>query len=169
VAEIYWLIDPETRKPRYVGSAASTVKRIRSHWYQRNSKYRSPVKDWLQSLVEPPEFEVVDTVLDEQRLAAEAYWTKMLRETRAGPDLLNVLDGRKMRSGTRKKIGAAFSGKTLTESHRRKISISRQNVILKLSSSDIEAIRASSLRPYRLIAEQYGVDPSTIGKIIRSK
>jgi hypothetical protein len=37
----------------------------------------------------------------------------------------------------------------------------------KLTADDIRAIRASTLRPYRLIAEQYEVDASLIGYIIR--
>lgn len=104
MAEIYWLLEPDTRKVRYVGCAADSAKRVRSHWRQRNSTGRNPVKDWLQSLSQPPEFEVIQVVSNEQAQAAETYWIKLIRETSVGSDLLNVLDGRKMRPETRQKI-----------------------------------------------------------------
>ena len=109
VAEIYWLLESETHRIRYVGCAADAKKRVASHWRQRNSTYRSPVKDWLRSLAQPPEFEVIQVVCDESAQAAEAYWTELLRQTLAGPGLLNVLDGRKMRAVTRQKISQRVS------------------------------------------------------------
>lgn len=39
----------------------------------------------------------------------------------------------------------------------------------KLTEDDIKAIRVSVIKPYRLIAEQYGVDASLIGYIKRGK
>lgn len=37
----------------------------------------------------------------------------------------------------------------------------------KLTAEDIPAIRASTVRPYRLIGEQYGVDASLVGLVKR--
>ena len=155
MAEIYWLLEPETRKVRYVGCAKNSAKRIRSHWSQRNSVYRSPVKDWLQSLSEPPEFEVIQTVPDEQAQAAEAYWTKMLRQTIAGPELLNILDGRKMRVDTRRKIGQAQIGNKLSQEVRDRIGQASQgesNKSAKLTEDDVQTILSSS-ESYRILAE----------------
>jgi hypothetical protein len=39
----------------------------------------------------------------------------------------------------------------------------------KLTAADVLTIRASETRPYRLIAEQYGVDASLVGLIIRRR
>jgi hypothetical protein len=143
------MLEPVTRKVRYVGCARNAAVRIASHWRQRNSTFRSPVKNWLCNLAESPEFEVVQVVVsDEQAQAAETYWIKLLRQTSVGPELLNVLDGQKKREETRTKIssslrgfkhsdaarknmglaalgnqsGKANRGRTLSEEHRRKIS-----------------------------------------------
>jgi hypothetical protein len=39
----------------------------------------------------------------------------------------------------------------------------------KLTEDDVRAIRKSNLTPYRLIAEQYGIDRSMVGKIKRNE
>ena len=88
----------------YVGCCSGVVKRRDSHWRQRNSTARQPVKDWLCTLAESPEYFIFEEVPDDIANDAEAYYTRMLREM--GIELLNVLDGKKMRTVTRKKISA---------------------------------------------------------------
>lgn len=38
---------------------------------------------------------------------------------------------------------------------------------VKLSERDVRAIRASTVRSYRILAKQYGVDASLIGRVVR--
>ncbi len=168
MVEIYWLLEPETRKVRYVGCTRDAVKRVRDHWRQRNSTYRIPVKDWLCTLTEPPEFEVVQTVSDEFAQSAETYWIEMLRQTVVGPELLNVLDGRKMRAETRQKISLYQTGSVLPSEIREKISYSNRgefNASAKLTENDVRVIRASS-KSFRVLANDYGVSHTAIREIL---
>lgn len=125
VAEIYVLFEPGTRKPRYVGCARNAVIRRNDHWRQRNSTYRNPVKDWLRSLKEPPELYILQTVPDEWGIAAEAYWTKLLREI-PSVNLLNILDGREWREDSRQQIRESMTGKKLSAETRKKLGYAKK-------------------------------------------
>jgi predicted GIY-YIG superfamily endonuclease len=92
-AYIYWLLEPETRKVRYVGSTLDIQERMRLHWDHRN-KRTTQLAEWLRSLDEMPEHEVIEEVPQELQYEAEEYWTKMLRQIES-VDLLNFLDGKK--------------------------------------------------------------------------
>lgn len=62
------------------------------------------------------------------------------------------------------RCGPCHRGKSLTcnENHR-----GEKTGTAKLTAEDVLAIRASNVKPYRLIAEQYQVDASLIGQIKR--
>jgi hypothetical protein len=108
VKQIYALLDGEPRSVVYVGCTNDIVKRIKSHWRQRNSTYRSPVKNWLCNLAEPPEYYVFEEVADDISHAAEQYYIEIIRQV--NPQLLNVLDGQKKRWETRDKISKSLAG-----------------------------------------------------------
>ena len=107
--EIYVLLQPETRMIRYVGCARDARDRVKSHWKQRNSTYRSPVKDWLNSLQSPPEHEVLQVVSNEMGYAAEEYWTRLLLQIDT-VDLLNRRYGTAMSDTTKSQISSTTSG-----------------------------------------------------------
>lgn len=145
MAEIYALLELGTRRVRYVGcSVVSAEARRNSHWSQRNSQGRTPVKDWLVTLPEPPEFWIFQEVPDEQAQAAETYWTEMIRQTSVGPDLLNVLDGRNWLEQPRQKLSRTQQGTKLSEETKRKISQSQAGK--KHSEESIEKIRLENKR-----------------------
>lgn len=117
--EVYALLEPEIRTVRYIGLAQNAETRLKSHWHQRNSAYRSPVKDWLRSLSAAPEYYVLQVVEDEHGIQAEQYWTELLRQT--GLDLLNRRDGYRVRPETRIKISESSIGKVVSTETREKL------------------------------------------------
>lgn len=121
VKEIYTLLEPETRKIRYVGLARSAKERVKSHWRQRNSTYRSPVKEWLCSLSAPPPYEILQVVEDEVGIQAEEYWTTLLRQIDT-VDLLNRRDGYRHHPENRAKISEASKGHHVSLEMREKLS-----------------------------------------------
>lgn len=141
--QIYALLGEKPPKIVYVGVAKSAEIRRNGHWRTRNSTYRSPVKDWLCNLAEPPEFYVLEDVKDEVAFAAEQYYTEIMRQI--NPDLLNVLDGCKKREITRQKISTSLQGHEISETTRQKIgesvknSNSLQAKIRKFTCRDCEA------------------------------
>jgi hypothetical protein len=112
VKQIYALLGGEPRKVVYVGCANNAVARVKSHWGQRNSTYRSPVKDWLCNLAEPPEHFVFEEVPDEIAFQAEQYYTETIRAM--GIELLNLRDGMKYRPEVKQKIRKANTGRKPT-------------------------------------------------------
>ena len=128
MSEIYVLLQPDTRVIRYVGCARDARARVKSHWKQRNSAYRSPVKDWLNSLESPPEHEVLQIVPDEVGYDAEEYWTRLLLQIDT-VDLLNRRYGMAVSDAIKGQISSTTSGvkkphlsRPLTQEHKDKIS-----------------------------------------------
>jgi predicted GIY-YIG superfamily endonuclease len=149
VKEIYALLEPGTRQIRYVGVAQSAKARVKSHWKQRGSTYRSPVKDWLVSLSSAPAYEILQIVEDEYGFQAEEYWTAMLRQIDTVA-LLNRRDGWSVRPETRVRISdttrgkpSNFKGHTHTEAQRQVIS--KRMTGRKLSAQTREKVRKASL------------------------
>lgn len=162
--QIYALLGGEPRKVVYIGCAVNAEKRRNSHWSQRNSVGRIPVKDWLCNLAEPPEFYVFENVEDDAAHAAEQYYTEIMRQI--NPDLLNVLDGQKKREFTRRKIGDAFRGKHLSESHKENI---RKSRIGKHNSEEANRKLSETQRLLKDVAQYFckkcGDGPFTHGQV----
>lgn len=148
--QIYALLGGEPRKVVYVGYTRDINMRIKDHWRHRNTKYRSPVKDWLASLEEPPEYHIFEDVEDEMAHAAEQYYTEIMRQI--NPNLLNVLDGQKKREPTRRKIGNAFTGKPLSEEHKEKV---RQSRIGKPNSEEANRKLGETQRLLKDVAKYF--------------
>jgi hypothetical protein len=145
---------------RYVGCARNAEIRLRSHWRQRNSKYRTPLKEWLCGLSEQPTVGVLEVVPDELGLAAEEYYTKMLRQIDT-VDLLNVLDAMKKREPMRRQIAESMKGREVSAQARQKISLAGRGRRARLTEGDVRFIRASQLS-FRELASQFSVAKSTI-------
>lgn len=112
-ASIYALLDPGTRKPRYVGHSGDPARRLREHWRRRD--YAPYTEDnpkfsaWLCSLDGPPELHVFQVVPYEERFRAEHYYTSLLRQI-PGIDLFNIFIGSEVPAETRAKMGAGHRG-----------------------------------------------------------
>src|SRR5260221_3281561 len=86
-SQVYALLEPGTRRPRYIGVAQSATARLTLHWQQR-SRRTAPVAIWLRSLPVPPEVWVIQVVEREFGRRPERYWIKLLQEVLG--DMLNV-------------------------------------------------------------------------------
>jgi hypothetical protein len=164
VKQIYALLGGEPRKIVYVGCANDAVERVKSHWSQRNSIGRQPVKDWLCTLAEPPAYHVFEDVPDELGHAAEQYYTEIMRQI--NPDLLNVLDGRKMLAVTRERISLGQVGKVVSDEARENVRKSR------LGKRNSEEANRKLSETQRLLADvkkyickRCGAGPFTHGEI----
>lgn len=142
--QIYALLDPVDRKPRYVGMTVNAEKRVRLHWKQRDRRM-TPIALWLRTLEVPPEIWLIQTVPVDQGVEAELYWINLL----AGIDtldLLNVVRGhRKPTAGTGPLRG-------------------EQNKSAKLTEDDVRAIRASPEKQQAL-ADRYGITQAAVSHI----
>jgi hypothetical protein len=155
VKQIYALLGGKPRKVVYIGSTQNVKIRVRDHWRQRNSTYRTPVKDWLATLTEPPEYYVFEEVEDNVRYEAEQYYAEMIRAM--GIELLNQRDGWKMRPEACSKISNTTSGRPPN-------SIGNT----KLTEQEVREIFFSREKNDEL-AQTYGVSKRTIQGIRNSK
>ena len=147
--QIYALLGDEPMRIVYIGCAENAKKRVANHWRQRNSSYRSPVKNWLSTLPEPPDFFVFEEVSDEIAYEAEQYYTEIIRD--AGVELLNRKYGVKHSLETRIKIGVFFRGKKtgpFTEERRNNMSIAHTGKPLSNDHRDsmVKAMQSAEVR-----------------------
>ena len=108
IAHIYALLEPETRKPRYVGHSRDVKARLRQHWMYRQGaiqKKNPQLVAWICSLDDPPEYFIFESVPWELRHKAEHYYTDLLRQI--GMDLLNINSGGYLSAKHRAKLAAA--------------------------------------------------------------
>jgi len=151
---IYALLEPNTRRIRYVGSTVCIADRIRLHWSQRSTR-QTILAAWLRTLDVMPDHHVLEEVPVEQRWDAEAYYTGIIRQI-VGNNLLNVHDGTKIHGSprsdeTKQKISGSLKGRSNT--HPLKGS---ENGSSKLSEDDVLEIRSSD-DSLRVLAARYGV------------
>jgi hypothetical protein len=89
VKTIYALVEPDTRKIRYVGRTGDKLEhRARLHWVHRN-RNDQPVRLWLRTLDVPPPIEILQEVEDHEWIEAERYWIHLLTQVPT-VDLLNL-------------------------------------------------------------------------------
>lgn len=95
-ASIYALLDPATRRPRYIGHSRDVQARVKTHWWNRNKGSRVVTNPrfygWLRSLDGPPECRVLAVVPWERRFQLERLFTERARQA-VGADLLNINSG----------------------------------------------------------------------------
>lgn len=162
MAIIYVILEPETRKIRYVGSTMNVRERIRLHWNQRYTK-QTRIAEWLRSLDVMPDYEILQEVCEESRWDAEEYWTRLLMQSPC-LNLLNVHPGRKV-IGTprseevRRKMSEAQRGRTRTSRVR-----GEDTSAAKLTEQDVREIRQST-DSLRKLAARYGVSWITIRNV----
>jgi len=173
-AYIYWLLEPETRKVRYVGSTLNIKERMRLHWDQR-TKRGTQLAQWLCSLEEMPEYEVVQEVDKKFQYEAEEYWTKLLRQV-SSVSLLNINNGQKyavkgfkrppevgekIRLAFQKRREAGITGHSRGhDNHRR----GADSPSAKLTDEEARAIKHST-GSLRTVAAQFGVSWITVRNI----
>jgi hypothetical protein len=136
---IYALLDPDTRRIRYVGATGDPVQRLRVHWSSRLTKRKSPLVQWIKTLNVKPKLHVLQRVSDDVAHDAEEYWIKLLRQVPT-VDLLNTTD---VWSG----------GRNLP-------------LAVHLSDAQREKIRLSTAST-RQLAKEYDVSASSINRIKR--
>ncbi len=92
---IYTLLDPTTKKIRYVGQTRSPKRRIQSHIdYARNYKGRRKICNWIQSLLKKnmkPILCIIEETTKELWVNREKFWIKYFKDL--GFDLCNLTDG----------------------------------------------------------------------------
>lgn len=91
IYDIYCLIDPETKRPRYIGKANDYKKRLQTH-LQDSKRRKTPVYCWIRKLKKKgliPEIILIEQTTD--WVEAEVRIIKEYREKY--PDLLNLADG----------------------------------------------------------------------------
>lgn len=90
---VYVLVDPVTRKVRYVGATSKPMwSRLSGHVSDAKHKRSNPVREWLLALGKRPIAIVVEVVPDEADWQArERRWIRRFSEH--GCDLLNVTKG----------------------------------------------------------------------------
>lgn len=95
VRYVYELIDPFTKKTRYVGCAKDPHGRLRGHVHESaNRPWSKDKSDWINSLVKKgvkPIVKVVDSAIGDAWEAAEEKWIAYHR--RLGSPLTNRTDG----------------------------------------------------------------------------
>jgi GIY-YIG catalytic domain len=165
MADIYALLEPETRKIRYVGSTTNITDRLRLHWSQRAWR-KTRVAEWLRTLDEVPEFEILQVVPDEQRWMAEEYWTRLLMQIDP-VDLLNAHPGTKVNGHpaseeSKRKVSATLKKRGIAPP----ISRGEQQGSAKLTEKEVRAIRSAS-ESTRVIAKQFGVSQQQVSRIRR--
>jgi len=160
VKVIYTLVEPDTKKIRYVGRTGDNINhRARLHWVYRYKGSR-PIHLWLQTLDAPPPIEVLQEVEDHEWIAAEKYWINLLAQVPT-VDLLNVAGhlGRTYTmlpksAETRAKMSAARKGRPAPWAHGHPT----------ISDETVEAIRRSSATYYELV-KQFNVSLGTVSAI----
>lgn len=142
---IYALLDPGTRKPRYVGHSGNPARRLKEHWRRRdcepyvqdNPKFSA----WLRSLSSPPELQVLEVVPYEDRFAAEERHTDRLRQM-PGTELLNIYAGAQVPDVTRVKMKASHTGVKAKAEDRAKISAGVKAYFARLPQDEISEMVA---------------------------
>lgn len=142
-ADIYALLEPGSRKVRYVGHSADAARRVREdHWWHRfqekNRKCNPAFNAWLRSLDGPPEFFIFETVPYADRYKAERYYTDLLRQI-PGVELLNINSGGMPVPGHLARMSALAASPEAKE----KISVAHTG--MKQSPEAIAKIRASHI------------------------
>ena len=111
-AFIYALLDPVTRKPRYVGHSQDVERRVRYHWHDRmketSSKGNPEFCAWLRALTSPPEYHIFESVPFCDRIKAERYYTDLLGQI-PGISLLNINSGSTKPPELMAKVSASIS------------------------------------------------------------
>lgn len=142
---IYALLEPETRKPRYVGHSGNPERRLKEHWGRR--AYEPYVQDnpkfsaWLRSLDRPPELHVLEVVPYGERFTAEERHTSRLRQM-PGIELLNIYAGAKVPDVTRVKMRARMLGAKARPEDRAKISAGVKAYFAQLPQAELSEIVA---------------------------
>lgn len=137
-AGIYALLEPSSRKVRYIGQSLCPARRAWEHWQHRNNDdyLRNPAfADWLRSLDGPPGVHVFEEVSFEDRFKAEEYYTDLLRQI-PGVELLNINSGAKQAESVRKKISARHVGVPKSAEHRAAMSAAARAYTATLSPEE---------------------------------
>lgn len=164
--QIYAILEPGSRRVMYVGASQDARGRVRDHWGHRRAAGRTPVRDWLRQLNAdgvlsgPPEYYVFEEVPDSLANEAEQYYTEILRQI--NPELLNIIDGRKPRAVTLKRISDALTGRFSGRSYPTNTFPHGEDTPQhKLTEQKVKEIRLSA-EPTRALAKKYGVSQSMI-------
>jgi hypothetical protein len=168
-AVIYALLEPTTRKPRYVGCTNFPIdERLRLHWSSRFGRTAHLAK-WMQELPVPPQIIELEIVLDPIKWDAEEYWITLLRQIDT-VKLLNVanrrsnpLPGKVTPEEVRKKISESLRGRKVPPE---KIICGERCASAKLTEDQVQEIRQAP-GSVREIGAQFGVSRQTISMIKR--
>lgn len=134
---IYALLDPQTRRVRYVGKSSSGTKRPKQHWRVRKERLKDDrCHRWVRSVLRTGKCPVIDVLevlepgpdIQVRLAAAEARWIWLFRTL--GEDLTNTAvtespERLPARSGwhhslrTRRMMSKKLSGRLVPAYHRR--------------------------------------------------
>lgn len=165
---IYALLDPDTRRIRYVGATGDPVRRLRNHWSSRLPGRTGRVAEWMRTLSSKPELHVLQEVKDEVVDEAEKYWINLLTQV-PSVDLLNVSDmshgypsgyrtrSAEFRTKMRKGSKRTYEWNADRTGH-------RGDIRNRLSVDEINAIK-NSTATVKQIASQYGISTTSVYRI----
>ena len=163
--QIYVLLDYDGL-PKYVGCSVDPKTRVRLHFSSRFKK-QTIVARWLQTLDEPPEFKIIQTVPFNRGFRAEELWTIALRSN-PSIKLLNVHNGTKHHGYSASPETRVKISKSLKGQNHGNYAIGEHQGSAKLTVEDVLKIKADP-RTQRVIAAEYGVSQPTIHGIKTEK
>ena len=170
---VYALIDPTTKKIRYIGQSTRGLARPKEHWKPCKLRNAQPCHavHWLKKLVHAgnvPTVYVLETCASQEELnAAEIHWIAFGR-TNNWP-LTNQTDGGLGQVGriasdvTRKVVGSRYRGKKLTKKHRKALSTTlKGRIFSEETRKKISVAKTGKKFPPR--SEEYRLKMSKVKK-----
>ena len=132
---IYAIIDPETSMPKYVGSTAKGMKRLKEHFRPCRIKRDIDRARWIKSWIDrgvKPQVIVLQDYGDavELRFELEKAWTQTFRLK--GAQLLNLFDGVNHTASTKQWVVRSNTGRSLSEKSRIKMGQSNSRYIFDM-------------------------------------
>jgi len=125
---IYFLLDPRTDEPRYVGKTTKTAaKRLNQHIVESNTRQKTHKAKWIQKLIREgctPDIKIVERADEEELNKLEKKWIAELRKE--GHKLTNGTDGgegisgRKHSEATKEKLRQLAMGRPASKETREK-------------------------------------------------
>lgn len=169
---IYVLTEPGTGNVRYVGKTYNVQRRYCVHLCDTTNTHKV---HWIQSLIArglKPDCKVIEVVKPgDDWVSIERFWIKLFKDK--GFKLTNLTDGGDGAPGYKhteeaKQLFSKLHKGPRTADFCRKLS--QVNVTRKFTNEEVVKIRkryAAGGILHRELAEEYGVNKATIGKILR--